>query len=58
MALAWCDETRIEGKVPAGCAVEFTLDLFHIMKYLVRAFPKKDSNITHRHEHLHIGGGY
>lgn len=41
---SWCSESRIETKVSKNCKVSFTLDLFHIMKYVVQAFPDKKSN--------------
>ena len=41
---SWCGSERIENKVSAKCKVEFTLDLFHIMQKLVKAFPDEESS--------------
>lgn len=39
----WCGPERVEAKAPAGCAVDYTLDFFHIMKKVARAFPDEGS---------------
>ena len=39
----WCGPERVEGMAPDGCAVDYTLDFFHIMKKIARAFPDEES---------------
>ena len=39
----WCGPERIEEMAPAGCSVDFTLDLFHVMQKITRAFPDEGS---------------
>ena len=39
----WCGPERVEAKAPDGCAVDYTLDFFHIMKKITRAFPDEES---------------
>ena len=40
----WCNADRLDTKVGKDCEVSFTLDLFHIMEKIVRAFPDEESN--------------
>jgi len=39
----WCGPERVEARAAAGCAVDYTLDFFHIMKKVTRAFPDEGS---------------
>lgn len=39
----WCGPERIGAKSPDGCAVDYTLDFFHVMKKIARAFPDEGS---------------
>ena len=39
----WCGPERVEAKAPDGCTVDYTLDFFHIMEKIVRAFPDEES---------------
>lgn len=39
----WCGPERIDAMAPAGCSVDFTLDPFHVMQKIVRAFPAEGS---------------
>ena len=39
----WCGPERVEARAAAGCAVDYTLDFFHVMKKITRAFPDEGS---------------
>jgi hypothetical protein len=39
----WCGPERVEAKAPDGCIVDYTLDFFHIMEKVARAFPDEGS---------------
>lgn len=39
----WCGPERVEARAGAGCAVDYALDFFHLMKKLARAFPDEGS---------------
>jgi len=39
----WCGPERVEASAAAGCVVDYTLDFFHIMKKITRAFPDEGS---------------
>ena len=39
----WCGPERVEAKAAAGCAVDYTLDFFHIMKKVAKASPDEES---------------
>lgn len=39
----WCGPGRVEEKAPEGCSVDFTLDFFHVMQKITRAFPDEGS---------------
>jgi hypothetical protein len=39
----WCGPERVEAMAPAGCAVDHTLDSFHLMQKVARAFPREGS---------------
>lgn len=39
----WCGPERVESMAPEGCSVDFTLDLFHVMQKITRAFPDEGS---------------
>lgn len=39
----WCGHTHIKDIAPNSCSVDFTLDLFHVIKKIAKAFPDKDS---------------
>ena len=39
----WCGPERVGARAAAGCAVDYTLDFFHIMKKVTRAFPDEGS---------------
>lgn len=39
----WCGPERVEARAAAGCAVDYTLDFFHVMKKIARAFPVEGS---------------
>lgn len=39
----WCGAERIEAMAPAGCSVDHTLDFFHLMQKVTRAFPCEES---------------
>ena len=39
----WCGSERVGARAAAGCAVDRTLDFFHIMKKVTRAFPDEGS---------------
>ena len=39
----WCGPERVDSMAPAGCSVDFTLDFFHLMKKITRAFPDEGS---------------
>lgn len=52
----WCGPERVEAKAPAGCAVDFTLDFFHVMKKITRAFPDGESPKSQWAVHLAVRG--
>ena len=39
----WCMPDRLEEKVSKDCAIDYTLDLFHIMQKVAKAFPDENS---------------
>ena len=39
----WCGPGRVEAKAPDGCIVDYTLDFFHVMEKITRAFPDEGS---------------
>ena len=39
----WCGPEHIEEKAPKGCIVDYTLDFFHLMQKISRAFPNQTS---------------
>jgi hypothetical protein len=39
----WCGPERVEANAAAGCVVDYTLDFFHVMKKITRAFPEEGS---------------
>ena len=39
----WCGPERVGARAAAGCVVDYTLDLFHVMKKITRAFPDEGS---------------
>ena len=39
----WCGPERVEARAAAGCVVDYTLDFFHVMKKVTRAFPDEGS---------------
>ncbi len=39
----WCGPERVGARAAAGCAVDYTLDFFHIMEKVTRAFPDEGS---------------
>ncbi len=52
----WCGHERIKNIAPNMCSVDFTLDLFHIMKKITRAFPDKESAKHEWAVHLALRG--
>lgn len=52
----WCGSERIETKVAAGCVVDYTLDFFHLMKKITRAFPDEQSATNQWAIHLAVRG--
>ena len=52
----WCGPERIEGKATDSCSVDFTLDLFHITKKLIKAFPDEESAKRQWAENLIVRG--
>ena len=40
----WCGPERVEARAAAGCVVDYTLDFFHVMKKITRAFPDEGSS--------------
>ena len=39
----WCGPERVGARAAAGCIVDYTLDFFHVMKKVARAFPDEGS---------------
>ena len=39
----WCGPERVEERAAADCVVDYTLDFFHVMKKIARAFPDEGS---------------
>lgn len=39
----WCGSRALTERAPVNCQVDFTLDLFHVMKKIMRAYPEEDS---------------
>ena len=52
----WCGPERIEAKLGASCRIDFTLDLFHIMKKVTKAFPDESSAQRQWAENLVVRG--
>ena len=52
----WCGPERVEAKAAAGCAVDYTLDFFHVMKKVSRAFPDEGSPKREWAENLAVRG--
>ena len=52
----WCGPERVEARAGADCIVDYTLDFFHIMKKIAKAFPDEDSGKRQWAEHLAIRG--
>lgn len=52
----WCGPGRMESMAPAGCSVDFTLDPFHVMQKIVRAFPAEGSPERERAVYLAVRG--
>ena len=52
----WCGPERARAKAPDGCAVDYTLDFFHIMKKVARAFPDESSAKRQWAENLAVRG--
>lgn len=52
----WCGPERIAEAAPAGCPVDFTLDFFHVMQKIARAFPDEGSAKREWAVHLAVRG--
>ncbi len=52
----WCGPERVEAKAAAGCVVDYTLDFFHVMKKVARAFPDEGSPKREWAENLAVRG--
>lgn len=52
----WCGPERIEARAAAGCAVDYTLDFFHVMEKIARAFPDAGSPEREWAVHLAVRG--
>ena len=52
----WCGPERIGEMAPAGCPVDFTLDFFHVMQKIARAFPDEGSAKREWAVHLAVRG--
>ena len=52
----WCGPERVEARAAAGCAVDYTLDFFHIMKKVAKAFPDEGSAKRQWAENLAVRG--
>lgn len=52
----WCGSERLEIKASAECSVDFTLDFFHVMKKITKAFPDQDSGKNEWAVHLAVQG--
>lgn len=52
----WCGAERVESRAPAGCSVDFTLDFFHVMQKITRAFPGEGSAKRERAVNLAVRG--
>ena len=52
----WCGPERVGERAAAGCAVDYTLDFFHVMKKVARAFPDEGSPKREWAENLAVRG--
>jgi len=52
----WCGPERVEAKAAAGCVVDYTLDFFHVMKKVSKAFPDEGSSKRVWAENLAVRG--
>ena len=52
----WCGPERVEARAAAGCAVDYTLDFFHVMEKITRAFPDAGSPKREWAVHLAVRG--
>ena len=52
----WCMPDRLEAKISKDCAIDYTLDLFHIMQKAAKAFPDEESRERQWAENLVIKG--
>lgn len=52
----WCGPERVEARAAEGCVVDYTLDFFHVMKKVARAFPDEGSSRREWAENLAVRG--